>query len=81
VGCRRTAERSPSVHVWGIELRGRPLEEVPMGPCRSSPNVTGCPGGHEKPGLFTRVKLPWKGSSPGVRHDPGHDNPAEAPKE
>lgn len=81
MGCRRTAEKSPSGPVWGRVLRGPPWEEVPMGPCRASLKVTGCPGGLEKPGLFTRVQLPWKGSSPGVQPGPGLDTPAGAPKE
>jgi len=52
-----------------------------MGARRASPKVTGCPGGHEKPGLFTRVQLRWKRSTPGVQTHPGHGTSAGAPKE
>jgi len=81
VRCRRTAGKSPSGPVWGRVLRGPPWEEVPMGPRRALAKVTGCRGGHEKPGLFTRFQLPWKGSSPEVQPAPGYDSPAGAPKE
>jgi len=65
----------------GQVLRAPPWDEVPKGPCQFSPKVTGCSSGHEKPGLFTRVKLPWKVFSPGVRPDPGHESPAGDTKE